>query len=150
MRQQQECRHKVYFILFLILMAHIFVTQNPYRQRHRQLDTPIRRHNNINALKLNFEFGPMVIIVGLMLLSVLMAFLYLVHFNKVATKGYELKRLEANRQQLLSQHDLSDMHIAEATTLDRISHSDKVARMRPISFITFIHGNTALASAERL
>ncbi len=102
------------------------------------------------ALPLKLEIGPKVVVVFLFLVSVLMSLMYLAHFNKVATKGYEVKRLDANRQQLLAQYGLSDMHLAETKTMDRLVNSDKVVHMKSARRVTFVNSNTALASAERL
>lgn len=130
-------------------------SQSQYRQSYRaaafRRDEVMRsRRSSATALKLQFEFGPMAIIVTLLLLSVTMALMYLAHFNQDATKGYEMRRLEADRQQLLAQYDLSDMHLAETKTMDRIVNSDKVVHMKPVRRVTFVSGNMALASADRL
>jgi len=142
-------------------MTHFFPTQSPYRRyyhssefRRREMrrERGLRnvRHNLSGALRWKFEIGPTLIIVALLLLSIGMALMYLAHFNQVATKGYEMRRLQADRQQLLAQYDLSDMRLAETKTLDRIAHSDKVVHMRPLSRVIFVSNNTALASADRL
>ena len=54
---------------------------------------------NLAAVKdavLRFEFGPTSLIIGLMAVCTLLIVLYLATYNSIATKGYDLKRLEAD------------------------------------------------------
>ncbi len=100
----------------------------------------------VKSKKVHFEFGSTSVIVGFIALALLMSILHLIHFNKVATKGYELKRLDANHQQLLSQYEIKNMQLAEYQSLNNIVVSDRVAMMRRPVSVTFVSGNTALAS----
>jgi hypothetical protein len=100
----------------------------------------------IKEATLKLEFGPSMAIGGLMMIAVLFMLLYLAHFNQVATKGYDLRRLEADRQQLMNQYDIKNMKLAEAKSLTTIISSDKIVGMRRPGEITYVRGNTALAS----
>lgn len=91
------------------------------------------------------EFGPSTVIVGLIVIAVVMSLAYLLHFNRVATKGYDLRRLEAARQELMTQYDIKNMKLAQAKSLNTISGSDRVSAMRKPGQIIFVHGNTVLA-----
>jgi hypothetical protein len=93
-----------------------------------------------------FEFGPSTVIFGLSIIAILMSLLYLMHFNQVATKGYDLRRLEAARQELLNQYDIKNMKLAEVKSLARVIASDRVSAMRKPAEVIFVRGNTALAS----
>jgi len=95
---------------------------------------------------MKLEFGPSMAIVGLLLIAVLFILLYLAHFNQVATKGYDLRRLEADRQNLLDQYDIKNMKLAEAKSLATIIASDKVSAMRRPSEVSYVRGNTVIAS----
>lgn len=95
---------------------------------------------------LNYEFGASTIMIGLGVIAISTSLLYLAHFNQVATKGYELKKLEADHEQLLSQYEIKNMKIAEAMSLARISESDRVSAMRRPSDVTFLYETTVLAS----
>jgi hypothetical protein len=97
-----------------------------------------------------FEFGPSTVIVGLMVIAVLFGFLYLAHFNQVATKGYDLRRLEADRQQLLNQYDIKNMKLAEVKSLNNIIQSNRISAMRKPAETIFVSGATALASVEKM
>jgi hypothetical protein len=91
------------------------------------------------------QFGPTFAIVGLFIVAALMGTLYLAHFNQVATKGYDLRRLEADRQQLLNQHDIKNMKLAEVKSLARVIASDRVSAMKRPAELIYVRGNTALA-----
>ncbi len=101
---------------------------------------------NIKSGKTKFEIGPASLILGLIMISVTMSLVYLAHYNSVATKGYDLRRLEADRQQLMTQYDIKNMKLAEAKALTTISSSEKAGSMRRPAGATFIQGATALAS----
>jgi len=93
-----------------------------------------------------FEIGPGTVMIGMMGFALLLSLTYLVHFNQVATKGYELRRLEADRQQLMSQYEIKNMRLAEVKALSYISDSDTAKVMRRPGEVSFVRGNTAIAS----
>jgi hypothetical protein len=101
---------------------------------------------NVRQGTLKFEFGPMSVMVTLFLIACLMGLLYLMHFNQVATKGYDLRRLEAARQQLTSQNDIKNMKLADAKSMARVISSDRVSVMKRPAELIYVRGNTALAS----
>lgn len=101
---------------------------------------------NIKSGKFRYEIGPTTMIMGLIIVAVSLSLIYLAHFNSVATKGYEIRRLEADRQQLMTQYDIKNMKLAEARALATIIESDKAGGMRRPGQVEFIKGNTALAS----
>ena len=92
------------------------------------------------------EFGPVSVMVILFVIACLMGLLYLAHFNQVATKGYDLRRLEAARQQLLGQNDIKNMKLADAKSMARVVASNRVSAMKRPSELIYVRGNTALAS----
>lgn len=102
--------------------------------------------HNVKAKKVHFEFGPGTVMISLGVIAAVMSLSYLVHFNKVATKGYDLRRLEAERQELLSQYDVKNMKVAEATSLNHIINSDRLNGMRKPGEVIFVRSNTAIAS----
>jgi hypothetical protein len=88
---------------------------------------------------------PSMIITGLILVAISLSLIQLAHYNHVATKGYELRRLEADRQQLMGQYEVKNMKLAEAKALNTISLSDRVSVMRRPYQVSYVRGNTALA-----
>ena len=110
------------------------------------LQKAVQTAKNIKSGKMKFEIGPASMIMGLAMIALSMSLLYLAHYNSVATKGYDLRRLEAARQQLMTQYDIKNMKLAEARSLAVISASDKVGNMRRPGEVTFVQGATAIAS----
>ncbi|MFC1751245.1 hypothetical protein ACFL2V_20885, partial [Pseudomonadota bacterium] len=102
--------------------------------------------NKFKGATLNYEFGTSTIIGSLAVVAIVTSLMYLAHFNQVATKGYELKRLEADHQQLLNQYEIKNMRLAEAMSLTRITETDRISAMRKANSVTFLTDNTVLAS----
>ena len=101
---------------------------------------------NVDNKKLSFNFGPSAVIIGLFGLTILFGLGYLANFNQVTTKGYDLRRLEANRQQLLNEYEVKNMKLAEAASMNTIIHSEKADTMHRVNSVTYISSNTVLAS----
>lgn len=99
----------------------------------------------IKDVKIGHTFGPSTVIGGLAVFAIVISLAYLAHFNQAATKGYDLKRLQADQNQLMSQYEIKNMRLAEIKALNTIAESKKVDGMRRPSVVTFVHGNTALA-----
>lgn len=98
--------------------------------------------NNIKTRTLKMEFGPNAVIITLMMTAVLLSLLYLMHFNRVATKGYDLNRLDASRQQLLGQYDVKNMKLAEIKSLNNMIQSGKLEGMRRPANVMYVNGGT--------
>ncbi len=105
-----------------------------------------RSVTNIPKKKASFELGSSTIIAGLTGFAILLGLGYLAHFNQVATKGYDLKRLEADRQQLLSQYEIKNMRLAEIQSLTTIIESEKADSMRRPFSVEYVRGNNVLAA----
>jgi hypothetical protein len=100
---------------------------------------------NVKGDNKHFEIGSTTIISGLGMICILLSLAYLVHFTQVSTKGYELKRLEADRQQLLSQYEIKNMRLAEAQAMATIISSDQVESMRKARSVDYVDGGIILA-----
>lgn len=143
----------------------IHIASSPYRSTFQPQG--VRRHRTFNRIeysgaktasflqrlkqgnkeRLHFSIGPMAIIVGLGLFAVGISALYLMNFNKVATNGYALKRVERDHQELVDQYEIQNMKLAELASLTHIAQTDKVEGMRYPWSLTFVRGgNTAVAS----
>ncbi len=138
-------------------MSNIAFTQSPYRPSNYQASSFSRRnrvlasdHNLISRKKigLKISFGPAGVMVTLFVLAMGASMLYLMHFNQVATKGYDLKRLEVDRQQLLDQHQFENIKLAEVKSMNSILHSTRLQRMVNLNKVDFVGGDTVLASAN--
>lgn len=133
-------------------MSNILLTRSPYRQHYLQASARRRslfqrRSSSVARFQgFKFEFGPLALIVTLLIIAVLISSVYLMHFNKVATKGYDLRKLEASRQELLTEHSIKDISLADVKSLNSVIQSGRLNNMRKPSQIIFVRGNTALAS----
>jgi hypothetical protein len=129
-------------------MSQLLLTRSPYRQEFINSSMRRFRRTRVTPIKWQLQFGPMTLIVGLIILAVMMSILYLMHFNQVATKGYDLVRLEADRQQLLDHNQLSNRSIDQVKSMDSILHSNRISRMVKANNITFVRGDSAIAKAD--
>ena len=124
-------------------MSKLLFTSSPYRQMHAFQGLERKSHTSFMSRK--FVFGPFTVIVGLIFAAIFMSFLHLLHFNQVATKGYDLRRLEMDRQQLSVLLQTKNMHVTNIKSLDVISKSSKVKSMVRQNDVGFVRGDTALA-----
>jgi hypothetical protein len=129
-------------------MSQLLLTRSPYHQEFlNSAERPFRR-TRVTAMKWKFEFGPMTLIVGLVMVAIVMSVLYLWHFNQVATKGYDLKRLEVDRQALMDQNQISNMQIDKVKSMQSILNSTRIHGIVQAGTVTFVRGDAALASAN--
>lgn len=129
-------------------MSQLLLTRSPYRQEFMNSSMRRFRRTRVTPIKWQLQFGPMTLIVGLVVLAMAMSMLYLLHFNQVATKGYDLVRLEADRQQLLDHNQLSNRSIDQVKSMDSILKSNRIGRMVKANNVTFVRGDSALAKAD--
>lgn len=129
-------------------MSQLLLSRSPYRQELASSKAAAPRRSRIATMKLHFEFGPTALIVGLMILVVFMSVLYLMHFNEVATTGYDLTRLQMNLQQLTDVSQVNNIDIARAKSLQSILNSPRVATMVKANSFIYVSGNTAIAKAD--
>jgi hypothetical protein len=103
---------------------------------------------SVKAAVMKIDLGPSSLIIGLMLISAILMILYLATYNKIATKGYDLKRLEADHQQLMSQYDIRNMKLAQVRSLTNMIVTARIAdTMRKPATVEFVRGgDTVIAS----
>ena len=102
----------------------------------------------MTATKWKMQFGPATLVGLLVVVGIALSMLYLLHFNQVATKGYDLKRLEVDRQHLMDQNQLSNMNIDRVKSMPTILASGRLQRMVRASDVAFVRGDTAIAKAD--
>ena len=76
----------------------------------------------------------------------MISFVYLVHSNRNATRGYALKTLELERSKLLMENEVWDMEIAKVKSLETLENDPKIQRMVRAEKPVFIRGDTAIAA----
>ncbi len=119
-------------------------TTNRRRRSSQSFRLPSFQVPNVAALKLKFDTKTLIL--GMVGVAILMTVSALVHTNQSATKGYDLRRLEADRQTLMNKTDIQNTQLAQVQSMRTIMNSDVVGKMRRPSAVEFVHGNTALAS----
>lgn len=91
-----------------------------------------------------FEFTPKSIMVGLGVLMFFLGGVYLMDFNKTATKGYLLKNLEISQQELQDQNDLKTLALAKAKAMNQMISSGEMEGMRKAGDVQYIYGDSSV------
>ena len=129
-------------------MSQAYLSRSPYHQEMMHSGMRRFRRTRVTPIKWKMQFGPTTLVVALIAVAVALSMLYLLHFNQVATKGYDLKRLEVDRQHLLDQNQLSSTSIDRVKSMPTILHSARIQRMVKASEISFVRGDSALAKVD--
>lgn len=127
-------------------MSPHLLNRSPYRQSYTQYASQLPRRSRVEAMRWKFDFGPLSVIVVLLLAAVLISFVYLAHFNGIATKGYDLKKLDAERQHLVGENEIKSVRLAEAKALNTMIESGRLEGMRKVSNVIFVRVDSAIAS----
>lgn len=90
------------------------------------------------TLSRKLAIGETSLIIILVVLISLTSMLYLVHSNKSATKGYELKILDLEHEELVQHNEVWNMRIAEAKAMRTILNSAVVNNMTKNGDIVFL------------
>ncbi len=61
----------------------------------------------------------------------LLSFFYLVKFTEIHTKGYQLRKLEMERDRLMSSREVQSTGISKLKALNSIRESSKISQMVP-------------------
>ncbi len=80
----------------------------------------------------------------------LLSLLFLTHSNQVATRGYELKMLQAKRSDLLRENEVLSMQIADLQALDALANDTTIKRMVKADKPQYIRTDTAVAKANNI
>jgi hypothetical protein len=133
-------------------MSKILVGYSPYRNDLRQARQTESTHQAAAAAAvqevIKIKVSPTMMMAGLFITSLLLGSLYLWNFNKVATKGYILKRLEVSRQELKEQSDLRTLNLAKAKAMNQIISSGAIDHMRKPANVEFVYGENVIAKAD--
>lgn len=130
-------------------MSKILVGFSPYRnvlKQERASQIAANAPEKSEVVKL--ELSPLSLIVGLFVLTLVLGGLYLMDFNKNATKGYILKRLEVSKQELEDQNDMKTLALAKAKAMDQMMASGAMDKMRKPGQVEYIYGDSVIAKAN--
>lgn len=114
-------------------MSQVILTRNSlgYRRRHESY--------NIGQIKTFLMIVSSGIVISF--LSVMM----LVHFNQVSTKGYTIKYLEVQRQELIEQNEIIQKDLLEKKALTLLTATDKANSMVKPTNVSYVSGYSAIA-----
>ncbi|MCF7836425.1 hypothetical protein K9N08_00905 [Candidatus Gracilibacteria bacterium] len=94
----------------------------------REAKPGIRRR----TLSAKIEIGTFALMVVMIFLALSVSLLYLAHANRTATRGYALKKLEIEKNQIQTQMEIWNQQISEAESLDAIKNSGVLEDMEQI------------------
>lgn len=75
----------------------------------------------------------------------LLSFVYLVNFTQLHTKGYQLRRLELEKEKLISVREVQNTNIAKLKSLATLQESNVINRMIPARNPIFIKRDGSFA-----
>jgi hypothetical protein len=114
-------------------MSQVIVTRNTlaYRRRTKKLHT--------------YSLKPLMLIISAGFVISFLSVMMLVNFNKVSTKGYTIKYLEVQQQQLWEEHDMIQKDLLEEKALTALSQTEKAKSMVKPTKMIYVSGHTAIA-----
>ncbi len=107
-----------------------------------------RRGMRKRTIAENVEVSPLILVATLIAFIALTSVIYLVNFNQVAMKGYDIKRLDDEYRQLLDTNERGQNQLSELTSLARIRESEKVQTMVRPRNVIYVRGDTVMAVAH--
>lgn len=134
-------------------MSHIKTSFSPYRSDFRsesknaKVGLVMAAESKAKDL-IKFDINPVALMGGLLLLVVLLGFFYLLNYNKLATKGYNLKRLEIARQELQVERNEKTLYLAKVRSLTEMLKEEKFDGMRKPEKLEYVYGEQVLAKAD--
>jgi lauroyl/myristoyl acyltransferase len=134
-----------------IKMSKILVDYSPYRNNlRRERANQVADQKPVAAVAeiVKFELSPVSMMVILSILTVLLGCLYLMNFNKNATKGYILKRLEVSSQELKEQSDMRTLSLANAKAMNQMIESGAMDHMRKPNQVSYVFAESVIAKAD--
>ncbi len=101
------------------------------------------------TLRMNVNIGLVSLVMVMFVMITVMGVVSLASLNSQATSGYEIQRLEAERQSFIADGELNDMLILNARSLDTIMDSPVVENMVRIksSEIAYVEPLVTVASS---
>ena len=110
-----------------------------------QSRTRVLHHTRRNFHAQKTEVKSYLIIFFIIFLVGVICFIYLSYFNRIATKGYHLKKLEIEREELMNTKEVNNMQLSQVKALDYIRSSEKVKNMVRTNNVLYLRGDTVLA-----
>jgi hypothetical protein len=93
----------------------------------------------------SIQVGANTLLLLVITLSMIVTFLYLAYANRNATRGYDLKELQAERNQLMAEVEVADMQLSKSMALTTLEDDAVITAMVRPSEIAFVGPKTAYA-----
>lgn len=90
----------------------------------------------------------MLLMISIGSLILILALLILFHENANATKGYDLRKLEADRSAYYLEQEVLNMQIAEAQALQYLSEDAQIMSMIPVKNPQYVKAATTAPSKK--
>lgn len=133
-------------------MQQSLIGYSPYRSALRQ--AKLQENQAASAARtasaeiVRFQITPAMLMAVMFVLILVFGGLYVMSFNKVATKGYMLKRLELSRQELQQQSDIKTLGLAKVKAMNNMLENGSFDHMRKPGEVTYVFGEGVLAKAN--
>ena len=127
----------------------INIKNSPYRNEVRREYVQKSSVSTVNDKVISVDLNPKFLIVVLAVIGTLLATLYLVNFNKFATKGFQLTKLENLRNELENTKQVNNLILAKAKAMNSVMERDRVSVMRKAQDIEFVYGGGEEAIAKK-
>jgi sensor histidine kinase regulating citrate/malate metabolism len=93
--------------------------------------------SRVLAIKPTFFVGKVSLMFMLTMLIGLLSVVFLINANQKATFGYEITRLEEQRDAILTSRDQKNIEISNSQSFSYIMESEKIQRMVPVSEVHY-------------
>lgn len=97
------------------------------------------------TLSARVEIGALTLTFVVITLALVVSLIYLAHANRVATRGYVLKKLELEKNELVTEQEIWQQKVSEAKSLGAIKSSSVVENMRRVRESIYVRTNMEVA-----
>lgn len=97
------------------------------------------------TLSQQIRVGSVSLATVVILLTLAVTLIYLAHANRVATRGYVIKKLEAERRDGVTALEIWRQQVAESKSIERLADSPEIAKMVPVKNPVFIELQPSVA-----
>jgi hypothetical protein len=107
--------------------------------------SPLRSGIQKRLLTRRLEIGVVTLVITLIIITCLLSILLLLHSNEVATKGYELRKLQANQRELYLYNQRLQAEVAQKKSLQLVSGDMVVEEyLTPVNHLVIVETDTKL------
>lgn len=91
-----------------------------------------------SPIPLSMRIGKFFLMFSMTFLIGILSFFYLIKFTQIHTKGYLVRRIEIERNGLMTDREVSSTGIAKEKSLEAIRTSSVISRLVPVRELVFI------------